>query len=1045
MVWGGGNRNSKRIPRSPRVTSRRDFLKAAAITVGATAAGAAGLASSQEPAFASGGINPPSPPQPGAPSSWQASHAIRFGNVNLSTGNVQLQFGVTGWSGRTGLGFGLVFNSQSTRTTAVGPKWTHSYNWYIISGNPAVVIRPDGTETAFYGSGSSFTAPVGCYDTLVQNADSTWTLTAKDQTLYKFNTSGQLVSIVDTFGNTVTVAWSGGVITSITDSVSRAFTLGYTSGKLTSVTDCVSNQWTLAYDSSGRLASITWPLLGGTAYDYSFGYDANNNVNSITDRKTNPWTYSYFNTNCLASVSGPSGSGESVFYALISGSSTPIRYGASPPPWPKAAKTTIVWTDPNLNTVTYAFDSNGFLVAMRDGLGDQSAFLYDANNNRNSVQLPSGKTTTSVWDSHGNKLSQKDPLGNEDQWTWNGAGQMLTHTDANLNETQYGYNANYGLTSVTRPDLGLIQYTLNSTGERTQITDQMLRVTTFGIDTYGHTTSRTNGLLKTTYWVYSKNSLLTQRTGADSRVTNYTQDAWGRLIGIAFPTSGAPSIALTLDAEGNLTEAVDGTGTRYFTVNAWGNRTQQTDPRGTTTAVYDAGQRLTSQTDVTGRITNYTYDAANNTVKVADSTSSASTTYNVDGLKTVVVTSDGVTKTNGYDGANRLTSVVHTNTSTKATIAGYTVTLDAGGRRTKVVEQPSGDITEYVWDSCNRLTSETRTGVRPYSGGYTYDASDLRLTAKIIINGTTVHNGAYDYNAAALLATCDDSATGLNETYTWNSDETLASWPGGSSALSADYDEDGHLLSLAVGGTTAYEYGYAFDGGRRWKKDISAAAWTWFPCGVACSAGDLVEQTSDLTGQSWSTSAVYLRGMGCGSSIYRRNSEWHLFDAGGTAGVITDGSANVLSNNLYDAFGVLMYTSGSAATQWRFLGRFVEEEGLVASAGGGGDMLVARGAGIGGRHRDCRGLSPGACYECEMARMAGKVDPTLACLVANLHCGSHADCNPPPPGGLPMDKLKCMAACAAFCTLLFPVGPPSGWATCFKDCIRLDCEITDAG
>ena len=91
-------------------------------------------------------------------------------------------------------------------------------------------------------------------------------------------------------------------------------------------------------------------------------------------------------------------------------------------------------------------------------------------------------------------------------------------------------------------------------------------------------------------------------------------------------------------------------------------------------------------------------------------------------------------------------------------------------------------------------------------------------------------------------ATCDDSATGLNETYTWNADETLASWPEGSNALSAGYDEDGHLLNLAVGGTTAYEYGYAFDGGRRWKKDIANAVWTWFPCGVACSAGDLVER-----------------------------------------------------------------------------------------------------------------------------------------------------------------------------------------------------------
>jgi len=65
--------------------------------------------------------------------------------------------------------------------------------------------------------------------------------------------------------------------------------------------------------------------------------------------------------------------------------------------------------------------------------------------------------------------------------------------------------------------------------------------------------------------------------------------------------------------------------------------------------------------------------------------------------------------------------------------------------------------------------------------------------------------------------------------------------------------------------------------------------------------------------------------------------------------VITDGSANVLSNNLYDAFGVLMYSSGSPATQWRFEGRFVEEEGLAASAGGGGDVLVARGVGMASR------------------------------------------------------------------------------------------------
>ncbi len=50
----------------------------------------------------------------------------------------------------------------------------------------------------------------------------------------------------------------------------------------------------------------------------------------------------------------------------------------------------------------------------------------------------------------------------------------------------------------------------------------------------------------------------------------------------------------------------------------------------------------------------------------------------------------------------------------------------------------------------------------------------------------------------------------------------------------------------------------------------------------------------------------------------RRNSEWHHLDPLGTAGVITNGSAQVISNNLYDLFGVLRYQQGSAQTSWRW-------------------------------------------------------------------------------------------------------------------------------
>ena len=98
-------------------------------------------------------------------------------------------------------------------------------------------------------------------------------------------------------------------------------------------------------------------------------------------------------------------------------------------------------------------------------------------------------------------------------------------------------------------------------------------------------------------------------------------------------------------------------------------------------------------------------------------------------------------------------------------------------------------------------------------------------------------------------------------------------------------------LLYAVGNVQlAYEYAYGFDGGRRWRKDYLNGVWTRYPCG----AGELVEQQKPLEGGSWTTSALYLQGL----SLVRRNNEWHHFDPQGTAQVITNNSAGVVSNNV---------------------------------------------------------------------------------------------------------------------------------------------------
>ena len=196
--------------------------------------------------------------------------------VNLATGNLQLVHPVCGWGGKGGgISFVLTFNSQSARSSSVGPKWTHSYNWQVLSqGNQAIVVAGDGTETIFTLSGGQYLPPAGVYDQLVRHADSTWTLTHKGGLMRHFLADGRLNRIVDLNGNTVQCAYSGGNLVSVTDASGRVLQLGYSGSRLTSVTDAEGRVWTLSYDGSGRLVSVTDPLLNGVSYSTQFGYDA---------------------------------------------------------------------------------------------------------------------------------------------------------------------------------------------------------------------------------------------------------------------------------------------------------------------------------------------------------------------------------------------------------------------------------------------------------------------------------------------------------------------------------------------------------------------------------------------------------------------------------------------------------------------------------------------------------------------------------------------------------------------------------------------------
>ena len=298
-------------------------------------------------------------------------------------------------------------------------------------------------------------------------------------------------------------------------------------------------------------------------------------------------------------------------------------------------------------------------------------------------------------------------------------------------------------------------------------------------------------------------------------------------------------------------------------------------------------------------------------------------TYTADGQLNTCLYPNGVEVAYTYDAAGRVANLTHTNTANGTLIVGYVATYLNNGQLSKVTESPSGDVTTYSYDLAGNLLNEVRTGQRPYSGTYTYWSDSNRKTADVITNGVTVHNGTYSYDGAGRLDQCIDSATGLTEIYNWNADGTLATMPGPGYTREFSYNEEAQLLGISHSGSLAYQYAYGADGNRRWSKDIANDLWTWYPCGVACGAGEMVEETSDLTGSSWTTSGQYLRaGGGCSSLLIRRKSstddEYHHANLLDIITIVTNNNAQIINNNIYDSCGILCFSNGLANTPYRY-------------------------------------------------------------------------------------------------------------------------------
>ncbi len=861
------------------------------------------------------------------------------GILNVATGNYQLTQPICGWAGiGGGIALSLYFNSQSSRTdTPLGSKWSHSFSLRIIGTSPAIVVAGDGTETKFTLSGNAYTAPAGIYDRLVRNADNTWTLTRKGgYQVYRFNASGVLTTITDNNNNVTTCAYSGGQLASVTDPTGRALTFGYTGGKLTSITDFESRVWTLTYTGS-QLTQVSDPVLSGVTYRTAFAYTSGN-VTGVTNRLNKTWAFTYGSVNDLITMTDPDG--KIWNYSLtIPSAGAGARTALPTDPWPSDVVAVGGVTDPTNLVVQYGFDSAARVSAIRGATDNRAVYSYNSANNRLSLQTDSGATWNWSYDTQGNPLQASDPLGKITQMTYDAASRPLTVKDPLNNTTSYQYDTAGNRTHIIDPLGNMIVTTYNSFGLTTQMTDSLGKVATFSYDTYGNPTSVTDPLGNQLLMGYINNCNIRSRTDATGSITNYAYDIWGRQVGVQYVTSGNPSVSLSFNAEGRLTQSTDGTGTRTYAYDSWGKRISMADPMGNTSATYDPSGRLTSQTDVSGRTHTYGYDSSGFLVTKGDGIRNLQMTYVNTKLSTISYP-NGTRTEYGYDLAGRVINISHVLASNGSVFVRYDAIYDDAGRLTKVIEQPNGGVTTYQYDSADRLLREERTIDRPYLSVYSYDAKGNRLTAFRSEGGIPSFNASYVYDDAGRLSQMTDVVSGQVTQFTWNRNQTIASYSQHNYNCILTHDDEARLTKIQhdYGGgniVLAYEYGYGADGQRRWRKDYANGVWNWYPCGVACSAGDLVIQQTSLATTNWSVSAQMMidRDYECDilAKVALYNDEIHHRNISGRAEVVTGNSGIVKSRNLYDMNGVLRYNAGVAFSPWR--SGLLWDESLVQFSG----------------------------------------------------------------------------------------------------------------
>ncbi len=426
--------------------------------------------------------------------------------------------------------------------------------------------------------------------------------------------------------------------------------------------------------------------------------------------------------------------------------------------------------------------------------------------------------------------------------------------------------------------------------------------TSYAYDSVGRLVKTTNALGAEASVTYDATGKVLSSTSFGGITTTYAYDANGRLTS---KTTGSTVVSYTYTQDGRLLTMTDEQGVTEYAYGAMNGLARVSYPDGTYVAyTYDSSNLLISLQTPFGE-TRYTYDALHRIATVTDKDGAETRyTYDANGNRSSMTYANGVTTLYTYDSCNHLIS--QTIKDTNGTILeNYEITLGAAGERLQIVEK--NRTVNYTYDTLYRLTRETvsANGVSS-STTYTYDAMSNRLS-KETTSGTTT----YTYNELNQLTASSDA------TYTYDADGNQIAVQEAARAVTYHYNDLGRMSGAVVqslGQTTLETYSYNGNGIRIAKNtDGIETRYLIDPNGSLSYV--LAEYDADEN-----VTAYYTRGTELISRETSGEIRYYQYDPNGSVRLLTDASGDVSDTYTFDAFGSLIFQTGTSGNSFLFQG-----------------------------------------------------------------------------------------------------------------------------